>query len=461
MNLLVKSIGQLLMITVALFFFSCEDETTLGYKNPNQKFQVNYIDIPLASSVVLLDSVITDRTGVGLIGKYNDPLLGAVSAQPFLQFYPGFSARLSNTPVYDSVTIEFRVNFYTYGFSGNSTQRFTVHELADSVDRFKFYYGNNSISFNPNSIGELRFNVDYETYKKQYDTSPSDRDTLIVSTRLSDTFGQNLFNLSTNSDFTTAAELKNFFFNMKGLTLVSQESNGVLGLDIASGFSRLKLHYHNAQDTLVASFIINTPSFSNITADRSGTELGGYPTYQQIDPASGMRYVQSGSLALTQLDLSNFYAFADTLDNILINTAELHIANVEAPAGTPVHSNFILSAMNSGNKIANGKVAADRELVAPYYITNFNVFSDSPGAADDYAQFSYDSKEKLYRGNLTLFAQSLFRNKSKENGPNESRLRYLAVFPNSPNAARTINRTVFHKDNIKLRIYYTRPTQLN
>ena len=57
MNLWAKRIGQLAVFAVALFFLSCQDEASLlGYKNPNTKFQVSYVEIPIESSVLLLDS---------------------------------------------------------------------------------------------------------------------------------------------------------------------------------------------------------------------------------------------------------------------------------------------------------------------------------------------------------------------------------------------------------------------
>ena len=62
MNLWVNRIGQLTMLAVALFFFSCEDETSiLGYKNPNSKFKVSYVEIPIESSVLLRDSLRTSN----------------------------------------------------------------------------------------------------------------------------------------------------------------------------------------------------------------------------------------------------------------------------------------------------------------------------------------------------------------------------------------------------------------
>ena len=58
MNLWVSRVGQLAMLAVALFFFSCEDETSiLGFKNPNSKFRASYVEIPIESSVLLRDSL--------------------------------------------------------------------------------------------------------------------------------------------------------------------------------------------------------------------------------------------------------------------------------------------------------------------------------------------------------------------------------------------------------------------
>src|SRR5690349_8861337 len=115
MNLWVKSLKQLAVLAVASFFFSCEDETSLiGFKDPKPKFNVRYIEIPISSSVMLIDSLITDnkpvferingqptKSGIFplnntnlLIGEYNDPTLGTVRAEPFVQLIPVASTTL-------------------------------------------------------------------------------------------------------------------------------------------------------------------------------------------------------------------------------------------------------------------------------------------------------------------------------------------------------------------------------
>ncbi len=61
----------------ALFLMACEDENSLlGFRNPNRKFTVDFIDIPLTSSVLLIDSVRSDNQQAGqsrlLAGRYFD-----------------------------------------------------------------------------------------------------------------------------------------------------------------------------------------------------------------------------------------------------------------------------------------------------------------------------------------------------------------------------------------------------
>src|SRR5688500_3609324 len=107
MNLLAKSLGQLALLAVALFFFSCEDPTSLGYENPSDKFDVNFVDIPLESSVWMLDSVPTNNfTYAGevnrlMAGQYVDPRLGNISASFYTQYFTTSAAKLHSTAVLD------------------------------------------------------------------------------------------------------------------------------------------------------------------------------------------------------------------------------------------------------------------------------------------------------------------------------------------------------------------------
>jgi hypothetical protein len=59
-----------------------------------------------------------------------------------------------------------------------------------------------------------------------------------------------------------------------------------------------------------------------------------------------------------------------------------------------------------------------------------------------------------YNGFLTLFAQQLF-----EKDEQKQRFTYFALLPESPQIGKSVNRVAFNEQNIKLRVFYTRPNQ--
>jgi hypothetical protein len=468
MNLWAKSLRQLIMLSVALIFFSCEDESSIiGYPNPNKKFKVTYVEIPLETSVMLLDSIITDnkqiQSGVTLVGQYNDNLLGPVRAESYLQLFPAFTTKLSANGTLDSVVFQVRLNHYAYGLASDRVERFTVHNITgDSLNRLAShsYYESSSIAYDPAALGTASAFLSYEELKKEYALPSNQQDTLLMRATLNKSYGDYLFGLGQTSDFSTREGIKKFIYDVKGLALAPSESSAILGLDISSpSFSRLILYYHTPEDTLSTYFVFNPASFSNISTDRTASELAGLAPGQLTIPASGNRYVQSGSAVVTKVDLTNFYAFADTVDNILINSAELLIDNVESPAGLMPHSSLRFRFMKE-NTFFTSSVSTDLDIASKYfYIPDgayFSAQADNSSQTNPYSIVQYNSEKKQLSGYLTLFAQSVFNNKDPQSG-SADRLHSIALFPNAPFIARSVNRTVFHKDNIKLRISYTRP----
>jgi hypothetical protein len=479
MNLLAKSLGQLAVLAVALFFFSCEDPTSLGYQNPNKKFNVQYVEIPLSSSVVLTDSLVTDnklRNGVPtaggstLVGRYTDEVMGTVKAESFLQIYrsTGATTKLPSAAVFDSVTFQMKLNFYSYGFTGVQTEKFTVHEITgDSLNsmRSHYYYSSSTLAYDPTMIGEISVQVDYDSLKKELSKQSNQRDTLLARGKLSDTFGQKIFGYAQASEFKTNAEIKQFLSDFKGISLVPSQSNAILGLDIFSSFSKIVLHYHTATDTLEAALGFSTAGFTNIQTDRSATSLAGVLPYQSSDPGE-LRFIQGGSPVLTKVDLENFYNVIDTIDNALINSAELVIENVESPLATPVHGSLVARVMNENSQFSNLNTA-DEQNFRIYSASlagdgvYLNVRSDVASQNNPYATLGYSSDKKSYSVFLTLFAQSLFRNKNSDTGINANRIKYLGLIQNSINSGPNVNRSVFSKNAVKLRISYTKPTNID
>lgn len=480
MNLWVRTIRQLTVLAVALFFFSCENETSiLGFKNPNKKFQVGFVDIPLnISSVLAIDSLITDLRPIVinnqinyvdgiLVGQYQDDQFRKIEAKSFLTIAPLSTTALDATAVYDSITVQFRLNFYAYGFSGIKDLRFSIHEITgDTLTLFndnRYYTTSAAPQYSVDAVGEATASVNYDSLQKQAALTSNRQDTLLAVGRLNDTFGMKVFD-AVKAGFSGGT----FKGQIKGLALIPAADNpGILGMNVVNQFgqlSRIFLHYHTLEesavkDTLTRSLGVDYASFTKIDADRTGTELEVMKPYENITPLSDLRYVESGAPIITKLDLAPFYAFADTVNNILINSAEFVLEDVEAPAGLKPHSSLTLRLMNnSSDQFLNTRVAADVDLLTQsrYYILSSDNYYSPAADGSSLASFAYNEDENKYSGFITLFAQSLFLNKNDEDGINDNRLKYLALYPVNPSAARSVSRTVFSKDNVRLRIFYTR-----
>jgi hypothetical protein len=501
MNLWVKSLRQLAVLAVASFFFSCEDEASLiGFKDPKPKFNVRYIEIPLSSSVVLIDSVITDtkplfvtvngsktlsqvvpnNTSV-LTGQYTDPVLGTVRAEPFLQLVSGHTAVLDATSVYDSAILELRFNNYGYGFSTPTDFHFTIHEITDdSLNRnttARSYFSTPPRAFDPTPVGEISFDdIRYYRLRKEY-LKTSGADTLLATVKLDDSFGTKLF-LSAK----TTTDTKAFVNQVKGLTVQPAGGEGILGIWTGNSLSKVTMYYHysNTSGSIVKSFRTFTfagwagkyadPNYTAISVNRGSSELSPISKYyQSFDVPSGLRVIQSGAPVITKLDLTNFYEdFADTVENIIINSAELVISNVESQPGLNPPTGLVFKVMQ-GDTLANRAVTEDYNEFE-YYLRKGSIFHDlkhfvvtneNPAVNAAAAYMTYDSARQRYSTFMTLFSQGLFANKNKDGQINPNRLRELALFPATPSAGATVNRALFNSNNVKLRIYYTKPAQID
>ena len=488
MNLWVRPLGQLAMLAVALFFFSCEDETsTLGYKNPNSKFKVSYVEIPIESSVVLRDSLRTSNFSYSgepnrfLVGSYNDEVFGQVTTTAFTQYFPatpGF--KVSSTAVYDSVTLQLGFDLYHYGSTSTTPQTISVYELDDSirVSTGKYYFNNSEIPYST-VIGSTSFSVDPAKFD-EYAKSADDSDTLItVTLPLDFEFGHRIFNSNikyrdeVDSTFKT---YRKFVQEFKGVAIKSDVADKVLGISPLSQ-SSIIIHYHDAtEDSLF--FTLNFSSllgFNQIKSDRTGTELEPVNDYF-VDALqeSDKRYIQSGVGILTKLDFGKFYEFTDTVPYALINSAELTIESVESSLSYAPPSVLSLRLMNDNTKrmkkFSTTNPQDAKDIVAFDQLLRVDLgFQNSPAVVDsDSVMFAldrtlimtYSSEENKYSMGLSLFLQQLA-------SPLDDRTKYRTFLlhpaaesssiPAAESGLKTVNRVVFPKDKIKLKVFYTKP----
>ena len=481
MNLWANRVVQLASLLVALFFFSCEDEASvLGFKNQNQKFDASYIEIPIESSVLLLDSqrtsnfVFQNETNRLLIGQYTDDKFGAVAANAYTQFFTTSGAKLPADVTYDSVTLQLVLDFYNYGSSDAGTsQSISVYELDQELlyDNRRNYFNKSEVLVKPTPLGTKTFTVSPEEFDG-YIEDKSDT-TILVKVPLDKAFGQRIFdnallyrNVETTEDstFKVFSEFTKIF---KGLSIKTDNGDKILGLSTSSAVT---IHYHTPTDDSLNMHLsfFSVASFSQIKNDRSSSDLAGLTQYaQDFNPTTDLRYIQSGTGVYTKLDFRKFFEFCDTIPNIVINSAQLSLGSVvDSDLARP--SNLVLRILQSDNTLKKVKTLQDTLDISAYnprfpahpgtltldngsYVDSdlaMNVLGD----AEPYLKYS--SEKKSYDGNFALFFQQL--SIVRDGVP---RYQYFAIYPSTPSMPNTksVNRVIFPKDNIKLKVYYTKP----
>ncbi|MBA4057456.1 MAG: hypothetical protein C0490_22265, partial [Marivirga sp.] len=181
---------------------------------------------------------------------------------------------------------------------------------------------------------------------------------------------------------------------------------------------------------------------------------------------------------LTKLDLSKFYEFADTVPYVLINSAELVIEGVQASSYAPP-TVLSLRLLNDNNRLKKFSKLRPQDAVDyvahnGYLRYDFAVSQSTAAIAENdsvfYAQgdrsplLGYSSSTNSYRAVMSLFFQQLTLENDKK-----TRFTSFVLYPAAQstsvpaaqNASKSVNRAIFPKDKIKLKIFYTKPITPN
>lgn len=488
-----------------IFLIACqEDETSrLGFKGPSNKFKVAYAEVPVTSSVMRIDSVLTftDRTQSFsrlLVGRYQDNQFGELRAEAYTQFGPiKPTVEISPSATLVSGYLILSFDFYQYGDKASTTSTFTVHQLTDSikpitdptnelkknirgVPNYQPYYFNSTVPYDPSPIGSAVFSIDPSSFNQKFDdivNNPSKLSHKTIDTlriQLNSTFTSSLFALakSQTSDYKTLSRFRRIF---KGLVIRPGATDSkIVGFNPnidSTKFtkSRIVLTYEepdpNSSGTITKRLeysLYNTGllGFSNISADRAATPLASLPGPDIEAELDGNRYYQSGNPVVTKVNFSKFLNFADTIPNLIFNSVQLSIDVSDADNFSPP-GGLRLRYLNSSNHFVNYYSAIDAEATLPlyssmtydedgYFVIGQRINAQLVGTFFD---LIYNSQDKRYTADLTDFFQTLYNIKDAE-------FRYtdFALVGSSPAIGRSVNRTIFNKNNVKLKIFYTTPS---
>ena len=264
-------------------------------------------------------------------------------------------------------------------------------------------------------------------------------------------------------------KIREFVKEFKGIAIVPDNADKIFGFNPSSTASRITLHYHDVDtDSLQLNLAFSgVVGYNKIDADRASSSLAGLNQYSQpFTPDNNLRYIQSGTGVLTRLDFGKFYEFVDNDSNsaMIVNEAELYLGIPEATSGYQQINALSLRGIKSEGYL---KKIADPKINKAQYVadsTSISLYAGQLGLSGNmFTPMSYDGQNiftvsktgsnQYYNGYLTLFAQQLFKKDE-----NKERLRYFALFPESPQPGKSVNRLIFKSQEIKLRVYYTRPT---
>jgi hypothetical protein len=246
------------------------------------------------------DSIINQGQSRVLVGRYSDPYFGIVKASAFADFTPE-TYSLDEEAVFDSIVVSLKYD----GFYYNDTllqKTIKVQELAKEI-RFRnnqsYFYNTSDVEANSTIIGEKTF----------YPRISNDSLTI----RLTDAFGQNLFNKIQSNIINDQEQFTDYF---KGLKIAPDDTEdaSIIGFNIAHTYIRMYYSFPDQSSSESEYMDLNYRSttdkkfFSKIESDRNGTPLqnvNGQENESSSESLNNLTYIQSGIGITTKITFPN------------------------------------------------------------------------------------------------------------------------------------------------------------
>ncbi len=444
MNLLAKRFGPIMILALLL---SCEEPNQVGLDiNPDiQNLNVSFIDLPLDVATVKISDYSTEATGRMLMGKTTHDKFGITRAQSFAELRPGTFAlsNFSNTDKYDSISIQL-AGSYIYGDGYGQNQRIGIHRITEQLvdtlaDGSNFPYTNeSSLPYDAMELGSFEFNV------------PTDRpDTLVLSTRLDDTFGEELYQIMVNPDIVT---FDTFDAAFSGFTFVPDPSNSLIFGPLAvDANTAVTLYYSSPGDENASSVDFTflpvrgvTSQFNQVISDHSGVPLNAIDEFEvDFSPIDGKVYYQDGAGIFPKINLDGIRQFIDD-NEILVNDAEIVIETVESfQNGFEPSESFRLFVLNESNEFIFGTIG---NVSIPRAIQSPDIGAITAVGSDLLLPFAIDANPQL-AADVTLYLQRGLVDDQLEQKEN------ILLVPRVLGSS--VDQLVIDESNVKLRLFYT------
>ncbi|GHE47832.1 hypothetical protein GCM10017764_33800 [Sphingobacterium griseoflavum] len=225
---------------------SCTKIEGVGLEAEQNLLAVNSSDtFAVSASTFLLDPLPSAGQGGLLVGAFENEYVGQTRASTYFRLaVPDLSTTFTNDVQFDSLTISFFYNGYSYGDT-TQTMGISVHRLSQAIDPKELSIALEGDEFPVFASGETLYTDQEFAYAREplgttrFSPKPhSKKDT--VSIKLDQNLGHTLFGmvLSKDSRLTVEDDFLDFF---RGLAIISEpDAKAIVGFKDSIAFS---LHY--------------------------------------------------------------------------------------------------------------------------------------------------------------------------------------------------------------------------
>lgn len=439
-------------------FFGCETQGDLGINYPlDTNANVKFVEFTLPATNIYLDSLRTDGENRILVGNYNDPLTGSVSAEGYFQYFyevgplPSAKSSDSSPSPLDTLKIDSVVLVLETGAiipqRGTSFQEFTIHELQDSLKSSAIYLSNLKQE-SANEIG---------SYSKSINVA---LDTL-YRVKLNDAFKLTFFERIKEISKDPSQFIGSAIFKSLGL-IPGSSSESIASFNLASDTSRLIMYTSptnpsSKDTTYLTYFRFSGKNYSYLNRDRSGSSFDGIEENSDFDLPTNQTVIDPLSGISTAFSLNQLQDFFNENRRILISNA-----TVSFEFESENNRDTLVSFMNFFRK-------EDKSIFGAAAVSNS--FANIVMSDNAYLNFESlpasgtltESKDEISLTS-TLFYQQLYRQSIKGDSlayliPTNGEIKSISDLVLISVGDVTLQRTIFKENGVKIGIYYTEVDQ--
>ncbi|MDH5381320.1 MAG: DUF4270 domain-containing protein, partial [Cyclobacteriaceae bacterium] len=429
---------------------SCERfDMTVGFPPDNPLLQTKYYEYVPESYMILNDSLYDLSSGKLLVGQYNDPNFGVVTAHSYMDMVSsgGIYPIVNSSDNIDSTVLTLYYD-HMYGQSLTSQHKLNFYMLTEP---YTYEQKKNAYTFTELSTDRLISTVSLNLNTQ---LANGDQDTLKVP--FSDVFGTELIRGLASVERPTTNNASDSIIRsvFPGLKISPDPANGGV-VSFNGGFNALNLSFYfsSAGDTVSKVITVsnsniqhNTIEPNSVVSDRLGTPLEGLTNYKTSFVApDNYVYVQNSTGVNAVFDFQPLKGFYDTLNSIVVTSAIFEISNVQSINSNSIPDYFELYLTNASNELFVNRSGLRRKVFRGMSSDSLESSKINTSTQIYPVTLDYSDSTKTYQGDLSLYIQSII-----ESGNDLPRVIIKDVRRQS-----TLNQVYFSNQDVRLKILYS------